>query len=289
MFGAFQPARGQTPTLTNRTPDAARITPTPTPATEQTQPPGVVTLDADPALYLPGTGPKRVAESQPDFAYYVCLRNVTRVLVSDGRGQTDDLFSGRSVQTIRSATYQFVGLDAVYIIVPANKTHSITFETNEPVMFLEIVKGRGNTTPDEAIRYRDLVLEGGSAKFDITPDGIGPLRLDPSHTGRFDSSIEPTVHLRGTAAHDTTGPRLTVRVLERTSDTVLIAIDAQDTDSGVKSVSYAFGESRDSQGGYRQLHYVGPFRVNLKQTSFLWAFAEDNAANRSTVIYELNK
>jgi hypothetical protein len=35
-------------------------------------------------------------------------------------------------------------------------------------MSLEIVKGRGDASPEEAIRYRDLALAGVSARFEIT-------------------------------------------------------------------------------------------------------------------------
>ena len=45
-------------------------------------------------------------------------------------------------------------------------------------MYLEVVKGRGNDSPEEAIRYRDLSLRGGKARLEITAEGIGPLRLD---------------------------------------------------------------------------------------------------------------
>jgi hypothetical protein len=70
-----------------------------------------VTVDADPALFRPGKGPRSIAEFKPDLAYQVCLRNVSRVLVSDAQGRTDQLFGSQSGQTIRAATYEFVGPD----------------------------------------------------------------------------------------------------------------------------------------------------------------------------------
>lgn len=246
-------------------------------------------MEADPALFPPGTGSKRVAEFQPDPAYFVCLRNVTRVWVSDARGRTDDLFNEGSLHAIRSATYHLVAQDAVYIIVPVKETYSITFETSEPVMFLEILKGRSDSSPDEAIRYRDLVLDGKSAKFDLAPAAVGQLRLDASQSGRFDWVIEPTVSLRGQAAHDTTRPEVNIQILERNGDTVLVAISAKDNESGVKRVSYALDNFSNSRGGYRDFPYQGPVRIDLRQTKVLWAFAEDYAANRSGAVYDFRK
>jgi hypothetical protein len=153
-------------------------------------------------------------------------------------------------------------------------------------MFLEIVKGRGAASPDEAIRYRDLDLDGSKAKFEMTPAGVGPLRLDRTARGRFDSIVQPTVNLRGPAAKDTTGPELSIKVLERTATSILIAIDARDTESGLKSVNYAIGRSDSS--GYRALPYEGPLRIDLTHASFIMAYADDYAGNRSGRIFELN-
>ena len=282
VFAGCLAVAAQTPVLTNRTPDAAKVSPTPAPGTRQSQPPGLVTLDADPALYPPGRGPKPTADSLPAFAYYVCLRHVSRVLVADSRGQVDDLFDGKFVQKVRSATYQFVASDAVYVIVPLSETYSIQFEANQPAAFLEILRGRGNTSPDEAIRYRDLLLDGKTARFALSPNGIGELRLDTSKDGGFASTINPSISLRGPAAHDTSGPEIHFRVLDRTNDTVLIAIDAKDSESGVKSLSY-------SLDGQRSFRYRTPVRADLKQTSFIMAYADDHAANRTVRIFQLDK
>ena len=287
MFGICIAARAQAQVLTNRTPDAAKVN-SATPSAQQLPTPAPASIYADPALFRPGEGPK-VVEEPLDPAYFVCLRNVTHVLVADSHGQVDDLFNSRSAHTVRSATYHFVDSDAVYIIVPVKEAYSITFETNEPVMFLEILKGRSNSSPDEAIRYRDLDLDGRRAKFELSPGGPGSLRWDKSAAGQFDSVIEPTVNLRGLAAHDTTRPHITFQVLDRTGDTVLVAIKAEDAESGVKRLSYALDNISDSHGGYRNFSYQGPVRIDLKQTKLLWAFAEDYAANRSGAIYDFRK
>ncbi len=262
----------QAQVLTNRTPDTARIypspSPTPTPATIQPDP---LLLSPDPAAIL--------SERQPELAYYVLFRNVSRVVVSDAQGTTDDIFQPGFEKKIASAAYNFVGPDSVYIVLRINRTYSITFESSESLMYLEIVKGRGNTLPEEAIRYRDLDLGGGKARLEITVEGVGSLHLDTNDDGRFETLLKPTVRLAGSAARDTSGPKLRFRILEGDSTSLLVSIEARDIGNGVKSIFYSFD-------GQRAFPYQAPIRIDRKRTSFIWVFAEDNAANRSATKYE---
>lgn len=202
------------------------------------------------------------------------------MIVSDAHGNEDELFEPRFVPKIRTATYDFVFQDTVYIVVPDDQTYSITFESNKPLMVLEIVKGRGSASPDEAIRYRDLALARGKAKFEITPHGVEPLRVDTNHDGRFETLVEPTAKLSGLAARDTKGPEFRFQIVDRSATTILISIEAIDRGTGLKSFYY-------SLDGQNSFPYQSPVRVDLKQTSFIWAFAEDYAANRSAYKYDL--
>ena len=65
--------------LTNRTPDTARIYPSPSPS------PTPPTIQADPLLIPPDPAVK-LTNRQSDPAYYVLFRNVSRVIVSDPHG-----------------------------------------------------------------------------------------------------------------------------------------------------------------------------------------------------------
>jgi hypothetical protein len=294
IFGISLTAQAQTPVLTNRTPEAAKVTPTP--SAQQSPARGVATIEIGPVLIRPDDG-RQGPQLQRESSYYICLRHVTRVLVTDARGHTDDLFNLQFAgfmgsvtdQTVRNANYEFVGKNDVYVVVPVTEKYSITFETEESgSVFLEIVKGWGNADPDEVIRYRDLVLNGRRAKFEITPRGVEPLRIDTDGNGRFASVIEPTASVRGRAAHDTRGPEITFQILERTGSTILVAIDTKD-ESGVKSVSYSLDIYRDSSGGYRMFPYRGPIRIDLEKVSSLFVKADDYAGNRSGTLHDLRK
>lgn len=273
LFGMFLTAKTEAQVLTNRTPDTAKIYPAPT-AQQSPSPTIGKTVHADPLLFPPDKPSKAVPVPQTAMSYYIYFRGVNRVLISDLQGKVDDVLQDQFVPVIRSATYDVLTEDTVSIVVPISQKYSVTFESNEPMMLLEIVKGHDNVSPEEAIRYRDLVLNRRRAKFEITPNGIEPLRVDTNYNGRFDTLVEPTVRLRGVAARDTKGPEIGFHVIERSRTNIVISIDARDNGTGLKNLYY-------SLDGHHALPYQSPVRVELEQTSFIWAFAEDHAANRS--------
>jgi hypothetical protein len=277
--------------LTNRTPDKATIQPPPKPQTKPQPSPAASSdslLTPDPRLMgPPGTVAREIPEWQAAPAYYVRLQGVKRVLVSDAEGRTDDLFQPGTIQQVESASYDFVGHNTLYITLPVDETFSISFESIDPAMSLEIVKGRGNVSPDEAIRYNDLVLENGRAQFQLNAAGVGPVRLDSNHDGRFESILEPSAHVRGVAAKDTRGPEISFEILERDGTSVLISIKAVDRATGVKSLFYSIG-AKDGFPEY-EFPYERPVRVSLKQPTSIWGIADDNAGNRSVRKYEVGK
>lgn len=277
--------------LTNRTPDTAKIQPQATPKPSPTPNNGSLippdsrsTITPDPALFPPGTFRGPIPESETAPAYYVLLRGVTGLLVSDAKGRTDNLFppSGFAFKVVEDATYDPAGDHSMYVTVPVGETYTITFESDEIVTLLEIVKGRGNVSPDEAIRYHDLDLGKGRARFQLSAAGVTPLRLDSNRDGRFETILQPAVHVRGALAKDTRPPEVTIQVLERNASEILIAIKAIDTDTGVKSISYTLD-------GSHFFPYRGPVKVKLDQSTLIYGIAEDNVGNRSLGSYEFNK
>jgi hypothetical protein len=210
----------------------------------------------------------------------VRLSGVSRVLVSDAKGRTDDLFRANAVQQVE-ATYDFLGPKTVFITLPASETYSIVFETEDPAMILEIVKGKGNVLPDEAIRYNDLVLDKARAQFQLSAAGVTPLKIDANRDGRFESVLEPSAHVVGAAAKDTHGPEIRFEVLERDATSVLVAIKATDKETGVKNLFYSIDNKRE-------FPYESPVRVKLTEANFIVGVADDNAGNRSVYTYKFD-
>lgn len=267
ITAAGQTPSGAKPGLENE--PTVKPSPRPTPTPE-------AILMADPWLADP-----RREIPPPNPAYYIHMRNISRAIISDERGNTDDLFRDRFIQTVRWATYAYSGDDSIDIVVPVNHTYSITFQTKDLFARVGIVKGRGDKSADQAIRYCDLDSGRRSLRLEITPQGIMPLRLDTNNDGRFDSVIEPTASVRGLLAQDTGEPEVRFHVLERSPTSLLISIEASDGESAVKSVMY-------SVDGHELLPYKSPFRIKLSQTPFLFAWADDSAGNRSVNVFRLD-
>jgi hypothetical protein len=263
--------------MTNRTTDKAKIQqeikPQPTPSQNSDE-----ILTPDPRIGPKGKPRPAKTEFKTLVAYYVRLSGVSRVLVSDAKGRTDDLFRAGSLQKVE-ATYDFLGPDTVFITLPADEAYSITFETKDPAMNLEIVKGRGNVSPDEAIRYNDLVLDKARAQFQLSAAGVTPLQIDANNDGRFESTLEPSAHVVGAAAKDTRGPEIRFEVLERDATSVLVAIKATDKETGVKNLFYSIDMKHE-------FPYEGPVRVKLSESKSISGIADDNAGNRSVYTYQ---
>src|SRR5258708_1454094 len=114
---------------------------------------------------------------------------------------------------------------------------------------------------------------GATAMLKLTPDGVETLRYDADGDGVFESSVTPVVSLSGAAAADVTPPAISISG-EPQQTRVRITINAQDTESGVKSVYYSLDRTH-----YQA--YVEPFVVDPAQINTVYVFADDNAANRS--------
>lgn len=254
--------------MTNRTPDKAKVHP---------KSDSNSTIMADPVLSPPGTTPPQTPKFEATMAYYVWLAGVSRVSVSDALGRMDEPFKAGTRQQVDDATYHLLGPQTIDIVVPVGDTYTITFETDDPAM-LQIIKGRGDVSPEEAVRYNDLVLDKGRARFQLSATGVSPVSVDANRDGRFETILEPTAHVRGLAAKDKRGPEITFEVLQRDANTILVAIKAVDKETGVKKIYYSIDGKFDSP-------YEGPVRVNLKQATFMYGFADDKAGNRSFEIY----
>jgi hypothetical protein len=265
--------------LTNRTPDKAKIQPETKPQPTSTQDSEEL-LTPDPRLGSTGKPRPETSKFETTVAYYIQLSGVSRVLVSDAKGRTDDLFRPGSMQQVE-ATYDFLGPKTVSITVSASEAYSITFEAKDPAMTLEIVKGRGNASPDEAIRYNDLVLNQARARFKLSAAGVTDLQIDANHDGRFESILEPSAHVVGTAAKDTRGPKITFEVLDRNATSVLVAIKAIDNETGIKNIFYSIDYKHD-------FPYESPVRVKLSESNFIVGIADDNAGNRSVFTYKFD-
>jgi hypothetical protein len=148
------------------------------------------------------------------------------------------------------------------------------FRTDTDPLSIEIT--REIDLPDQAIRYQDLVLPAGvMAKVRFTPQGIENLVYDSDGNGTFETTVTPTVSASGTSAQDVTPPTVNVSETRQQSFT-LVTLTASDSESGVKAIYY-------SADGSSFRPYTTPFNVDPYRNPVIYAFADDNVANRSSL------
>jgi pimeloyl-ACP methyl ester carboxylesterase len=212
-------------------------------------------------------------------AHYITILNTSSATLADALGNTTDAISGTLSTPVPNASYYILGEQAHMFVMPASETYTVTLPVGEAPMYMELRTGTGDTST-QTIRYSDQTFPlSTTAMLNISPQGVEDLRYDSDGDGTFDTSVEPTVSVSGDNANDTEPPTVSITVDEQDGQW-LATITAEDNESGVKQVLY----STDDQ---RYMVYEEPFEVNPDEVTTLYAFADDNVANRSGVaVYE---
>lgn len=209
--------------------------------------------------------------------YYFKSFGIDFVEITDQDGRTNSPQNNPNypLSEIPGVTYSFLGRAALLITASTKGRYTLKFKVTEP-MFVEVIKGVGNINPMEAVRYRDLNLPMNVyAKLELSPEGISSLRYDKNGDGVFETVVQPTAHLSGTAALDMTPP--TIQVNELTQPVRQLVVNATDTETGVRQVMYSFD-------GKHYEKYLAPIPLSLAQAGVLYVLADDNAANRSAPV-----
>lgn len=221
-------------------------------------------------LARPGRFPTSVSPS-----YYLRISGVSNVAVADGSHVTYPL-NDVPDDGVTGVTSHVTAGDSVEIVTQTGQAYNITFQATAGPLSIEITKGNSNRTPTEAFRFVDVSLPAGTMiRLSITPQGIDGLRCDRDGDGTFESAISPTISGSGAAALDVDPPNVTIST-QAQSSSVLVNVSASDSASGIKAVNY-------SLDGTNYSPYAGPITVDPYQGPVVYAFADDNGANRSSV------
>jgi pimeloyl-ACP methyl ester carboxylesterase len=222
---------------------------------------------------------------QPDAhaaqpAHYITILNTASATLADTLGNTTDAISGTLTAPVPNASYYILGERAHMFVMPASEPYTVTLPVGEAPMYLELRTGTGDTST-QTIRYSDQTFPlTTTAMLSISPQGVADLRYDSDGDGSFDTVVPPTVSVSGDAANDTESPAVSITV-DKQGGRWLATITATDDRSGVKQVLYSTDDRQYAL-------YEDPFEVNPDEVAMLYAFADDNVANRSgVVVYDL--
>jgi photosystem II stability/assembly factor-like uncharacterized protein/pimeloyl-ACP methyl ester carboxylesterase len=210
-------------------------------------------------------------------SYYVTMTGATNVTAADSLGNNTAPVDGTVIHgTIPGVTTSMLDEDTFFLAMSVDKSYRITFLTGSSPLVIELTKGTAVDTA-QAIRYVDLILPANvTAMLKITPQEIEDLRYDKDGDGIFESTISPTASVSGIAAQDTAPPSVSVTGVSQQTNAV-VTVTSTDSGSGVKAVYY-------SLDGTQFQPYIGPFSVDLFNAPLVYAFADDNVANRSGLV-----
>ncbi|MCP9495515.1 MAG: immunoglobulin domain-containing protein [Pyrinomonadaceae bacterium MAG19_C2-C3] len=229
----------------------------------------------------------RTLEDEPELpaaqpSYYFKLFGTSSVTIADAFGNNTEPFTGNSTEESPNVTLYPLAEKALLTVAPIDQTFFFTFTTGDEPLALDLTKGTSVETA-QAVRYLDLNLPANTkVKLELSPSGIGALQYDGDGDGTFESTVQPTASVSGNAAQDTQAPTIGVNEVPRAA-TRRVTITATDEGAGVRSVFY-------SLDGTNFQPYNGAFEINPTQTTTVYAFAEDNVANRSSLVtYSVKK
>jgi pimeloyl-ACP methyl ester carboxylesterase len=216
-----------------------------------------------------------VAEIPPaEPAYYFEIIGTPTVTVTDMLGHVTNPLTATD-NLVPDMTYYPLGDAAHLVILPSDQTYTVTFQTSADPIAIEITQGTDETT-SQAVRYQDLVLPPHTtAMVRLTSQGAENLHYDGDGDGTFETAVPPTVSVSDTDANDIDPPVITM-TRTGTLDNLTVTLTATDSSAGLKHMLV-------SLDGTTFQPYTGPIQVDTRQNPIVYAFADDNVANRSSL------
>lgn len=209
-----------------------------------------------------------------EAAYYLTLFGGDTVIVSDQWGHNTAPIPDTDIQgTVPEVSSYIVGKNATMLIMPTDRQLTVTFKVlTRPVT---IILDKGDAiTATQAIRYLDIPLPAGVfAMLLFNEQGANALRYDSNGDNIFESVVTPTINASGVTAQDITPPTVEIATISANE----VSIIAQDSESGVKQLLYSLDMT------HFQL-YTNTLQIDPNKTPIIYAFADDNMANRSSLV-----
>lgn len=207
--------------------------------------------------------------------HHLTIIGADSIIVHDDQGNSTDVITGTLRGSVPGVSTSPLGEHSVEAIIASTGTFSVTFQTSNRPVAIELTLGDDGLV-QQAIRYQDLVLpEHVTALLRLNNESVDLLRYDGDGDGRYEQTVLPTVSLTGTLANDLTPPTLSLASTEQLG-TSLITLTARDEGSGVRDLFY-------SLDGEHYRPYTRPVTLDMQHNPVLYAYADDNAANRRAV------
>lgn len=222
-------------------------------------------------------GPKEAGTEKSNYIY---VFGAGSIVISDPSGYRIDLVKGTGDFTkLKHVTHSEIPYNHGYVFLfGVDETYEIKMQPRpDSRLWVQIIRGLDNVSPDELIRYHPLNLPPQAvARFRVSPQEIEPLRVDESGRGEAERVEEPAVAVGGEAADDLEGPEIGVATAAQ-GPNLLLTITAKDR-AGVKGVFYNTERTGDPSS---YLPYQGPVVVDPNRTPWIYIAAADKLWNYS--------
>lgn len=151
-----------------------------------------------------------------------------------------------------------------------------TFTVTGGAVEVDIVDGP-DSAPTRVTRYMDVNMPAGATVQVTSAAGTAPqLSYDSNGDNTVDTVVPPAVAVTGAAAKDMTPPTL-ANTRVRHDGLTDVTIAATDPGTGVAAVWY-------SLDGTKFFKYTAAVRIDPTAVQWLYAYADDNAGNRSAAV-----
>lgn len=226
------------------------------------------------------TEPLRQISSTPvqsEPAHYLRIIGASSLAINDSAANSTQITNASAGNGVPGVTPYFLGDDAFMLVLATNTSFDVRFVSSPGPISIEATRGSSALTT-EATRYSDLLLPAGvTARLRFTPEGVVSLAYDNDGNGSFETFVTPTTSATGAAAQDTEPPVVNVVENRQSQNVTLVSLNAVDSASGIKKINY-------SLDGITYQAYSGPFSVDPYRVRKVYAFADDNLANRSGIL-----
>jgi pimeloyl-ACP methyl ester carboxylesterase len=219
--------------------------------------------------------------SQPSPLRYLTVSGASTLELVDADGNEIYLMEDTEEGSVPGVDRYILGERLSLFILPLSGEYTVTIDQSTEPLYVELTQGSSNSA-SFAQRYTDLTLPSNSrGLLTLSDNGEMDFLYDSAGDRNFDTLVQPTVSLTGQDANDLEPPEIKVFTTEQDAD-VILTIGAVDQGSGVDKVYY-------SLDGEQFLPYEGPLTLNREQNPLITIFADDLAANRRTIVYDLSK
>ncbi|MDO8472870.1 MAG: SBBP repeat-containing protein [Dehalococcoidia bacterium] len=211
----------------------------------------------------------------PTPAYYLSTVGGVNTVVTDSLGNSTALITGTLRGEVPGVTSYRLAEDIEDTILSGGGEYTVTFAVSTGPLVIELNYGAVQT-PTQVVRYLDLSLPvSRTAMLRLGTGGIANLRYDGDLDGVFETVVTPTVNVSGSAPLDVQPPLVNFTASWQ-APSVVVTVTATDSQSGVAALYYSIDGSH-----FRA--YTSTLVLSPTQTPVVYAFADDNLANRSSL------